>query len=141
MSVMRLFSLVFVLVASLVHSEEVPHLREAEKLSEASGVKEETGKEVTAVGAVSNDVPHDIEGEDEDPEEVGVVIEEPKKSPESGVSLPPRLEVEQRLVSWGALTQQPVLRPLTVSQPQALLTLDQPFGWLIRRLEKRGCFL
>ena len=76
MSVMRLFSLVFVLVASLVHSEEVQHLREAEKLSEASGVKEETGKEVTAVGAVSNDVPHDIEGEDEDPEEVGVVFEE-----------------------------------------------------------------
>ena len=82
---MRLFSLVFVLVASVVYSEEVQHLRESKKLSEASGVKEETGKEVTAVGAVSNDVLHDIEGEHEDPEEVGVVIEEQKqKSGKSG---------------------------------------------------------
>ena len=40
-SVMRLFSLVFVLVASLVHSEEVQHLQESKKLSEASGLKEE----------------------------------------------------------------------------------------------------
>ena len=76
MSVMRLFSLVFVLVASLVHSGEAQPFRESKKPSEASGVKEETGKEVTGVGAVSNDVPHDIEGEDEDPEEVGVVFEE-----------------------------------------------------------------
>ena len=76
MSVMRLFSLVFVLVASLVHSGEAQPFRESKKPSEASGVKEETGKEVTGVGAVSNDVPHDIEGEDEDPEQVGVVFEE-----------------------------------------------------------------
>ena len=44
-------------------------------------------------------------------------------------------KLQQQVVSWGALTRRPVLRPLTV------LTLDQPFGWLIRRLEKRGCFL
>ena len=75
---MRLFGLVFVLVASLVHSEELSTPRNS---PEASGVKEEAGKEVTAVGAVSNDVPRDIEGEDEDPEEVGVVIEEQKGKP------------------------------------------------------------
>ena len=80
--IMRLSSLVAVGLALLVHSEEVQHLRgESKKLPEA-GVKEETnGKEVTEeVGAVSNEdqVPQDLEkeGEDEDPEEVGVVFEE-----------------------------------------------------------------
>ena len=71
MSVMRLFSLVFVLVASLVHSEEAQHLhRELKEIIIRTSAKEETnGKEVTeAVGAVSNDqAPHDLEeggGED-----------------------------------------------------------------------------
>ena len=81
MSVMRLFSLVFALVASLVHSEEVQRsCRECEKLAHTSSVKQETnGKEVTeGVGAVFNgQVPHDPkEGEDEDTEEVGVVFAE-----------------------------------------------------------------
>ena len=75
-SAMRLLSLIFVLVASLVHSEEAQPLRgESKKPPQASGVKEETnGKEVTEeVGAVSNEdhvsqVPHK-EGEGEDDKE------------------------------------------------------------------------
>ena len=71
MSVLRLFILVFVLVASLAHSEEVQHSRgESKKLAEASGVKEETGQEVTqAVGAVSEDqVPEEFEGGEDEKE-------------------------------------------------------------------------
>ena len=80
------------LVASLVHSEEVQQLHRESKrapIGRASFMKEETnGKEVTeTVGAVANDqVPHDPkEGGDEDPEEVGEVFEEldPKFRPDN----------------------------------------------------------